>query len=186
MTGQALTGEPEVATAPVTARLLDGFDDPSFGPAAWNLLLHQGDTDVVYLTWHWQRSWWETLGRGRLLLVAAERAGRVVAVAPFYADSGMIFLVGSGVSDYMDFIGDIGDPDVLDALLQVARAEVPRFVGFRLYCVLETSRTAARLQAAAAAGSGWSATRRNDGPPRSSTSPTTPNACGCQPAVGAS
>ena len=148
MTGQALTGEPEVATAPVTARLLDGFDDPSFGPAAWNLLLHQGDTDVVYLTWHWQRSWWETLGRGRLLLVAAERAGRVVAVAPFYADSGMIFLVGSGVSDYMDFIGDIGDPDVLDALLQVARAEVPRFVGFRLYCVLETSRTAARLQAA--------------------------------------
>ena len=45
----------------------------------------------MYLTWHWQRSWWETLGCGQLVLIAAERAGRVVAVAPFYADSGMIF-----------------------------------------------------------------------------------------------
>ena len=143
-------GAVEVATRPVTTRLLEGFDDPSFGPDAWNMLLHEGDTDVVYLTWQWQRSWWETLGRGRLLLIAAERAGQVVAVAPFYADSDMIFFVGSGASDYMDFIGDIGDPDVLDAMLQTARAQVPGFVGFRLYCVLETSRTAARLQAAAA------------------------------------
>ena len=139
----------DAATPAVTARLLWGFDDPSFGPDAWGALLHQGDTDVVYLTWHWQRSWWETLGCGQLVLIAAERAGRVVAVAPFYADSGMIFFVGSGVSDYLDFIGDIGDADVLDALLRTARAQVPNFVGFRLHCVLATSRTGARLRAAA-------------------------------------
>ena len=142
-------GAAGVATRVVTTRVLDGFDDSSFGADAWNTLLHRGDTDAVYLTWHWQRSWWETLGRGRLLLIAAERAGQVVAVAPFYADSGMLFFVGSGVSDYMDFIGDIGDPDVLDALLRTARAKVQGFVGFRLHCVLSTSRTGARLEAAA-------------------------------------
>ena len=149
MTEQDQGGVAEVATPAVTARILEGFDDPSFGPDAWNLLLHQGDTDVMYLTWHWQRSCWETLGSGRLLLVAAERVGQVVAVAPFYVESSMVFFVGSGASDYVDFIGDISDPDVLDALLQTARAEVPDFIGFRLYCVLETSRTAACLQAAA-------------------------------------
>ena len=80
----------------VKTRVLRGFDDPAFGPERWEELLRAGDTDVVFLTWHWQRSWWETLGRGELLLIAGERNGQVVALAPFYADSGMIFFVGSG------------------------------------------------------------------------------------------
>ena len=144
-------GEPEEppVARPLGARVLQGFDDPAFSADAWNALLHTGDTDVVYLAWQWQRAWWKTMGRGRLLLVAAERDGRVVALAPFYADSRMVFFVGSGSADYMDFIGDISDPAVLDVLLETARAQVPGFVGFRLYCVLETSRTAMLLKAAA-------------------------------------
>ena len=140
--------EPRPVTR-LTARVLEGFDDPSFESDAWNALLHTGDTDVVYLTWQWQRSWWKTMGRGQLLLVAAETEGRVVAVAPFYVDSRMVFFVGSGTANYMDFVGDVSDPDVLDLLLWTACAQVPSFVGFRLHCVLETSRTAAFLQAAA-------------------------------------
>ena len=131
------------------ARVLEGFDDPSFGPDAWNALLHTGGTDVVYLTWQWQRAWWKAMGRGRLLLVVVERDGRVVALAPFYADSRMVFFVGSGSADYLDVIGDISDREVLGLLLETARAQVPSFVGFRLYCVLETSRTGTLLKRAA-------------------------------------
>ncbi len=137
--------------APVRAHVLEGFDDPAFGPERWGALLPAGDTDVVFLTWHWQRAWWESFGRGELLLVAAERDGRVVALAPLFSDAGMTFFVGSGGGAlvYFDFIGDIGDPEVLDAILQTARARAPGFLGFRLYLVPEDSRTGQRLREAA-------------------------------------
>jgi CelD/BcsL family acetyltransferase involved in cellulose biosynthesis len=57
--------------------------------------------------------------------------------------------VGSGGSDYLDFIGDIGEPTALEALLAAARDATPGFVGFRFYHVPDASRTGARLQAAA-------------------------------------
>ena len=137
------------ASPTVTARVFEGFDDPTVTADEWNALVHRGDTDAIYLTWHWLRAWWRTLGSGQLLLTAMERDGRLVAIAPFYVDSGMVFFVGSGTSDNMDFIGDVSDPEVLDALLVTARAEATGFVGFRLYGVLDTSRTSARVQAAA-------------------------------------
>jgi CelD/BcsL family acetyltransferase involved in cellulose biosynthesis len=130
-------------------RILDGFDDPGFGPTLWAELLAVGDSDVVFLTHEWQRAWWQSFGRGRLLLLVAERDGRGVALAPLFEDSGMIFFVGSGGSDYLDFIGDVGDPEVLAALLDAARREAPGFEGFRLYHVAEDSRTGEHLQRAA-------------------------------------
>ena len=51
--------------------------------------------------------------------------------------------------DYLDFVGDIGDPETLDALLNTARGQVPDFAGFRFYFVSDKSRTGARLQKAA-------------------------------------
>ena len=148
MTPHGIRSWNEVHSA-VAVRILDGFDDPTIRPDEWNALVLEGDTDVVYLTWHFLRAWWRTLGRGHLLLIVAEREGRPVAIAPFYVDTGMVFLAGSGTSDYLDFVGDIGEPAVLDALLRKARDEAPGFVGFRLYCVPESSRTGARLKASA-------------------------------------
>src|SRR5438876_7955121 len=107
----------------VKTRVLRGFDDPAFGPERWEELLRAGDTDVVFLTWHFQRSWWETLGRGELLLLAVERDDQVVALAPLYLESGIVYFLGTGFeSDCLDFIGDVGDPEVLDAILETARA----------------------------------------------------------------
>jgi CelD/BcsL family acetyltransferase involved in cellulose biosynthesis len=137
-------------TSPIRTRVLTGFDDPALGAGQWDALLRQGDTDVMYLTRAWQRSWWEAFGQGQLLLIAAERDGRVIALAPLYADAGMVFFTGAGEADYLDFIGDVGDPQVLDALLRTARARVPDFEGFRFYGVLDSSRTGQRLQEAAA------------------------------------
>jgi hypothetical protein len=73
-----------------------GFEDPACGAEAWSRLLHCGDTDVVFLTRQWLRPWWETRGEGRLLLVAAERDGEVVALAPTYAADGTILFLRGG------------------------------------------------------------------------------------------
>jgi CelD/BcsL family acetyltransferase involved in cellulose biosynthesis len=127
--------------------VLAGFDD--LDPEQWQTLLRLGDTDVVYLTRAWQRAWWETLGEGRLLLTVAERGGRVIALAPFMTANGMIYFVGTGEADYLDFLGDVGDPKVLDSLLATARDSVPDFQGFKLYGLLNVSRTGQRLQEAA-------------------------------------
>lgn len=133
----------------VTVWQLDGFDDPRLGPDEWSGLLARGDTDTVFLTWHWQRAWWECFGRGRLQLLAAERDGQVVAIAPLFSEAGMVFFVGSGGSDYLDFVGDIGDPGMLEGILTVARRQVTGFVGLRFYHVPDRSRTGERLASAA-------------------------------------
>jgi CelD/BcsL family acetyltransferase involved in cellulose biosynthesis len=130
-------------------RLLSGFDDPLLTPERWAALLRRGDTNVVFLTWHWQSAWWSTFGRGQLLLIAVEREGEIRALAPFFADAGMIFFVGSGGSDYLDFIGDVSEPRVLDQLLTTARESVEEFLGFRFYLVPDSSRTGPLLEAAA-------------------------------------
>ncbi len=139
----------DAATNGVRTWLLDSFDDPRFGRAQWNNLLCRGDTNVVYLTWEWVRAWWETQATGQLLLIAAEQEGRIVALAPFYAERKIVFFLGTGESDYMDFIGDIGDPEVLDAILETARRCTPDFEGFKFFAVLECSRTGQRLKDAA-------------------------------------
>jgi len=134
----------------VTTSLLSSFDDPMLGPEQWTKLLAAGDTDTVFLTWHWQRAWWEAFGRGELMLIAVQRAGQIVALAPLFSDTGMVFFVGSGGSDYLDFVGDICDLEVLNAILERARRQVQGFLGFRFYHVPDKSRTGSRLQEAAA------------------------------------
>ena len=133
----------------IQTHILTGFDDPRLGPDEWARLLAQGETNVLSLTWHWCRSWWETLGSGKLLLVAAERDGRIFALAPLFALEGMIFFAGAGVSDYLDFIGNVESADTLRAMLETARAQVPDFCGFRFHHVPGRSRTASLLRAVA-------------------------------------
>ena len=134
----------------VNTRVLNGFDDPGFGRAQWEQLLQDSNTDIIYLTWHYQRTWWETFKRGKLLLIIAERDGHPVALAPFYTQSGMVYFIASEFeSDYLNFIGDISDPEVLDALLVTARDHVPEFEGFRFYFVPDKSGTGSALAAAA-------------------------------------
>jgi CelD/BcsL family acetyltransferase involved in cellulose biosynthesis len=133
----------------VAIRRLDGLDDPALRPEIWDGLLRSGPTDVVFLTRAWQRAWWASFGRGRLLVLAAERAGRVVALAPLFVDGDMAFFVGSGGSDYLDFIGDLSEADVVEGLLAAARDAIPRFVGLRFYHVPDDSGTGRRLCEAA-------------------------------------
>jgi CelD/BcsL family acetyltransferase involved in cellulose biosynthesis len=138
----------ELATS-VRTRILDGFDSTAFGRADWDRLVRAGGTDVVFNTWEWQRAWWESFPREQILLIVAERDGQPVALAPLFVDDGMVYFVGSGGSDYLDFVGDVSDSEVLDALLRAAIDRVPGFIGFRFYHVLDSSPTGELLRRAA-------------------------------------
>ncbi|MEW6754947.1 MAG: GNAT family N-acetyltransferase [Candidatus Latescibacterota bacterium] len=130
-------------------RLLRGFDDPRLPPEAWEGLLDRSPVASVFMTWHWQSAWWQVFGRGRLLLFAVVDTGGMRALAPLFADGGMVFFVGSGGSDYLDFLGDFAQPQVLAEVLDAARRAAEGFVGFRFYHVPDGSPTPARLGAAA-------------------------------------
>jgi CelD/BcsL family acetyltransferase involved in cellulose biosynthesis len=130
-------------------RLLSGFLDPQFDAESWQQVMLRGDTQTIFQTWHWLRAWWESMGEGDLLLVAAEREGQTVALAPLYVHNRMVYFVGSGESDYLNFIGDISDPDVLVGLLTATREGAPGFLGFEFFQVPAASRTGLHLQRAA-------------------------------------
>src|SRR5687767_12559693 len=132
----------------VVVKSYDNFDHPEL-VECWGDVIARGDSDVIFMTLPWQRTWWNVYGRGRLILLAAYRNDSPVAIAPLFADGGMVFFVGSGGSDYLDFVGDVSDVSVLDALLQRARSLAHDFVGFRFYLVPDDSRTGALLRAAA-------------------------------------
>lgn len=132
---------------PITVRELS-FDDPAL-PGIWATLLDLSDTMVVSQTFEWQRLWYETLRRGRLLLLAAERNGTPVAIAPLFTEAGMIFFLGVGEADYHDFLGACHDPEVLAVLLRAACERVPDFLGFELHFIRDSSRTGPTLALAA-------------------------------------
>jgi len=132
---------------PITVRELS-FDDPAL-PSVWERLLDASDTCLLSLTLEWQRLWHETFRRGRLLLLAAERNGSTVAVAPFFTEAGMIYFLGVGEADHYDFLGECYDPDILAALMREAMSRVPGFLGFELHFIPECSRTAPALAHAA-------------------------------------
>lgn len=133
----------------ISVRLLAGFDDPALADDAWHGLLPQGPTDTLFLTPCWQRTWWQVFGRGQLLLVGIFQGDALVGLAPLFADGDMVFFVGSGGSDYLDFVGQIDGADVLAEVLAVARDAVPSCLGFRFYHVPDTSPTGQKLGDAA-------------------------------------
>ncbi|MBW3623991.1 MAG: GNAT family N-acetyltransferase [Armatimonadetes bacterium] len=123
--------------------MLTGFGDPACSPERWDRLIRQGDTNAVNMTWLMQRAWWEDYGRGQLLLILAERDGEAVALAPLFADGGMVYNLCP--EDHLDFVGSIDDPRVLESILVTAREQVRDFIGFRFYFVPDASRTGRRL-----------------------------------------
>src|SRR5438105_4260237 len=97
----------------VSTRILVGFDDPTFGPERWERLLENSGSDNIYLTYPYQRTWWESEHDGELLLIVARRDGQDIALAPFFVRHGMALFLGTGFeSGYLDFVGDVSAPGV--------------------------------------------------------------------------
>jgi CelD/BcsL family acetyltransferase involved in cellulose biosynthesis len=129
--------------------VLEDFDAPALDARRWNGLLARSATDVVFLTAEWQRLWWQAFADEQLLIVLAERDGEAVALAPVFAVEGSVSLVGSGNSDYLDFIGP-PDEAVLAAMLEAARDAADDFSGIELYHLPLDSPTTAMLPGLAA------------------------------------
>ena len=99
----------------------------------WNDLLKRSRCDTIFLTWEWQTTWWQHLGRARgpLYILAGRDDGRLVAVLPLYVeeDAGLILqIVGCiEVSDYLDLIVEAGREEEVytDFLQWLAGPEAP-------------------------------------------------------------
>lgn len=123
-----------------TYRVAHHFADTGVSPKQWNELVRQSG-GTVFQTWEYQKVWWEVFGRGQLLIVVAFTNKQPVAIAPLFAEEGMVYFVGSGGSDYLDFIGEVGEISVLKDVLQLAVEQVFNFLGFLFYHVPTTSTT---------------------------------------------
>lgn len=132
---------------PLTVREI-GFDDPGL-PAIWKRLLAASDTRPISQTWEFQRLWSRTYEVEQLLLMAVDRGGETVAIAPLFAAGGMVFFLGVGEADYHDFIGAGHDPDVTTAVIAAAMERTEDFAGFKLHFIPEQSRTPLALARAA-------------------------------------
>lgn len=140
----AITADPRVQV-----HLCTTFSDPDLDPGRWRKVASRAHNATVFQEWDWQQAWWESFGRGELLIAVASMSGQPIAIAPLFVDGGMAFLVGSGGSDYLDFIGTADEPGVMSALLAAVLARVPDLIGFRFYHVPAASRTPHTLSAAA-------------------------------------
>lgn len=130
----------------ITIQVAYDFDDPLVSFLEWERLIDFNEIKSVFLTKAWLASWWRVFGRGKLLLVIAFENEVPIALAPLFADSGMLYFVGSGGSDYLDFIGNISNVHVLKAMLELAKNKVDDFVGFRFYHIPEKSNTVKQLK----------------------------------------
>ena len=86
----------------------DGFERLA---GEWNDLLRRSAADTIFLTLEFQRTWWECLGRGELLILAMrDDADTLVGIAPLLEmkdsqEQHVLATVGCvEVADYLDFI----------------------------------------------------------------------------------
>ena len=78
----------------------------------WDALLERAVVPSLFLSWVWQRTWWQYLGNGQLALITVrDDAGNLVGIAPLFRQTAdglhELSLVGCvDVSDYLDLIVD--------------------------------------------------------------------------------
>jgi len=149
----------------------------------WNALLQNSVTPVPFLTWEWQRAWWEAFGGGRRLQLLAMRDanGQVQAIVPLFAQDTAVgpgaplpeihiepsvpategqtlctlhWIGGTEVSDYLDLI--VAAPQHREACAALLEALAARedWQLLDLHCLRGASPTAATL-AELARARGW-------------------------------
>ena len=135
----------------------------------WNALLRQSHNNVPFLTFEFQRAWWEGLGGGEWqraelnILFGRDETGRLVGIAPlFQAQDGdgkqVLSLIGSHeIADFLDLIVRPQDHAAfVQALSEYLAGEGSGiWQRLELYNLLDSSLTPMAL-ATAAKAQGWS------------------------------
>lgn len=135
----------------------------------WDDLLHRSPADTIFLTLAYQRTWWQNLGEGELLILAVRDGEELVGIAPLFAvesPQGQRVLATVGcveVSDYLDFIVARGREEAVYAALvdYLAGPSVPAWDLLDLCNVHQDSPTLAMLPGLAETR-GWTASTTKD------------------------
>lgn len=80
----------------------------------WNNLIHQSGSNTIFSTFEWLSTWWKHFGQDKeLFILLAKKNEEIVGIAPLliekrkilkYFPIKVISFLGTGVSDYADFI----------------------------------------------------------------------------------
>lgn len=119
----------------------------------WNALLENSHVRVPFLTFEFQRAWWDHLGGGEWkdaelnILVGRSPEGQILGIAPLFrtknsAGERVLHFVGTHeIADFLDFIVRPRDHAAfLQAVLEILSAD-PSWRSLDLYNVLDTSLT---------------------------------------------
>jgi CelD/BcsL family acetyltransferase involved in cellulose biosynthesis len=119
----------------MTLSVLSYHDEGGFETLAskWNGLLRRSAADTIFLTLEFQRTWWQALGKGDLLILAVRDGEELVGIAPLFAvadphEQRVLATVGcTEVADYLDWIAARGrEEEVYAALVDyLARQSSP-------------------------------------------------------------
>lgn len=82
--------------------------------SVWNALLQQSGSNTIFATFEWLYTWWEHFGQDKKLFILLAQEGEdVIGIAPLmieekkilrYVPIKVISFIGTGISDYADFI----------------------------------------------------------------------------------
>ncbi|HEV7716525.1 MAG TPA: GNAT family N-acetyltransferase [Steroidobacteraceae bacterium] len=137
--------------ASLEIRLHDRLEDLS--EPEWEGLMSRCPSATVFQRLGWLRSWHDAfVTNGRLTVVTAHRAGRLVGAAPLFVDlhglrtdEGILKFVGHEHSDYNTFLADPAEPGVIDSLLDAMELLVPCRGSAQLQEIPEDSSVGAAL-----------------------------------------
>ncbi len=116
-----------VKTPPIRITLIEGLDTLWPRKNEWNALVSKDQMGTIFQTFEWHYSWWKTFGNDfKLLLLLAEKGDELIGIAPLMVDEIQILgcrqkivkFIGTGKSDYCDFIMDRSQPAALSGILQ--------------------------------------------------------------------
>ncbi len=106
----------------------EGFDALA---SEWDALLHDSRADTIFMTHMWQRTWWQHLGEGDLVILAVRHDdGTLLGLTPLFRvphEGPPVFsTVGCvDVSDYLDWIARRGhEEEVFAAFLDTLAGEL--------------------------------------------------------------
>lgn len=103
--------------------VLTSLDDVEAIRDDWSALADVVDARI-FTRPEWCLPWWRHLGRGRLLVIAARRESRLVALAPFHvrprAGLGLVRFLGHGLGTVGSILVRPGEEDILPAVWDAA------------------------------------------------------------------
>jgi len=121
---------------------------------SWDGLVSRASTGTVFQTYEWHAAWWKVFGHGRAAyIVCATEDGTLIGLAPLVVSDGplgsrTLSPIGTGRSDYLDFIYPRERPEVLGEIVAFLATHRKDWDVIDLGRVPERSETVRSLSAA--------------------------------------